>query len=250
MPSPTSHVPPCDQPARRATVTPAAATPMLELRSVSIRRGGRDVLHELSLTVEAGTGALGLIGVEGSGTSTLLASLAGLLPPASGQILVAGSDVYDHRWGTVAARRVALVPQELLFPGNFTVRQFLHHMAWLRAVPRSQMRRAIEEAIEAVDLGDRAGVPMRSLSAGLTRRAVIAQALLTDPDVLLLERPTTGLDPAEQAEVRAAIVSVAASRCVVLAGHSVEDVEQVASRVVVLHDGRVLFDGTVDDAPR
>lgn len=250
MPSPTSPVPPCDQPVRHGGTTPATTTPIVELRSVSVRGDGRDVLHDLSLTVEARVGTLGLIGVEGAGTSTLLASIAGLLPPTSGQILVAGADLYDHQTGTVVARRVALVPQELLLPGNFTVRQFLHHMAWIRAVPRSAMRRAIDEAIEAVDLGDQAGVPMRSLSPGMTRRAVIAQALLTDPDVLLLDEPTTGLDPAEQAEARAAIVSVAASRCVVLAGHGVEDVEEVASRVVVLHDGELLFDGTIGDAPR
>lgn len=219
---------------------------MLELRSLSVRRDGHDVLHDLSLG--AGTGALGLLGVNGAGKSTLLETVAGLLPPSSGHVVVDGEDVYDRQRRAEAARRVALVPQEFTFPGNFTVRQFLHHMAWMRAVPRSATRRAIDDAIEAVHLGAQAGVPMRSLSGGMARRAAIAQALLADPDVLLLDESTTGLDPVQRAEVRDLLVSLAPSRCVVLASHIVEDVEQIAPRVVVLHRGRLLFDGSVEEA--
>lgn len=218
---------------------------MLELRSLSVGRGRVEILHGLSLT--AGTGALGLLGVNGAGKSTLLETIAGLLPPSEGTVLVEGVDVRDGRRRSAAAHRVALVPQGFDFPRGFTVREFLRHMAWMRAVPRAAVTAAVDSALEAVDLQDVAGRAMGALSGGMSRRAAIAQALLSDPAVLLLDESTTGLDPVQRAEVRELLKGLAATRCVVLASHIVEDIEQLAARVVVLHDGRLLFDGTADE---
>jgi ABC-2 type transport system ATP-binding protein len=204
-----------------------------------------EILHDVSLT--AGAGALGLLGVNGAGKSTLLESAAGLLPPRSGSVLVAGADVYDGRRRSAAARQVALVPQDFAFPGNFTVLEFLRHMAWMRAVPRGSVTDRVEAALEAVDLQQQRGQRLGTLSGGMTRRAAIAQALLADPAVLLLDESTTGLDPVQRAEVRLLLRSLATSRCVVLASHIVEDIEQLATRVAVLHRGRVLFDGATAD---
>jgi ABC-2 type transport system ATP-binding protein len=204
-----------------------------------------EILHDVSLT--AGAGALGLLGVNGAGKSTLLESAAGLLPPRSGRVLVGGADVYDGRRRSAAARQVALVPQDFAFPGNFTVLEFLRHMAWMRAVPRGAATARVEAALEAVDLQQHAHQKLGTLSGGMTRRAAIAQALLADPAVLLLDESTTGLDPVQRAEIRMLLRSLSTSRCVVLASHIVEDIEQLASRVAVLHRGRVLFDGATSD---
>ncbi|MFC5677831.1 ABC transporter ATP-binding protein [Aeromicrobium endophyticum] len=218
---------------------------MLEVRSLSVERGREEILHDISFV--AGAGALGLLGVNGAGKSTLLRSLAGLLPPRSGSVLIDGADVYEGRRRAAASRQVALVPQDFDFPGTFTVREFLCHMAWMRAVPRRSSAARVDAALEAVDLQRQAGRRLNTLSGGMARRAAIAQALLADPAVLLLDESTTGLDPVQRAEIRLLLRSLAASRCVVLASHIVEDIEQLATRVAVLHHGRLLFDGATAD---
>ncbi|MET0820953.1 MAG: ATP-binding cassette domain-containing protein [Aeromicrobium sp.] len=199
------------------------------------------------MSLTAGAGALGLLGVNGAGKSTLLESVAGLLSPRSGSVLVAGADVYDGRRRADASRHVALVPQDFDFPGNFTVLEFLRHMAWMRAVPRGSTAGRVDAAVESVGLQQQARQRLSTLSGGMTRRAAIAQALLADPAVLLLDESTTGLDPVQRAEIRLLLRSLATSRCVVLASHIVEDIEQLATRVAVLHRGRVLFDGATAD---
>ena len=218
---------------------------MLEVRSLSVTRGRDEILHDLSFS--AGAGALGLLGVNGAGKSTLLESLAGLLPPRSGSVLVGGADVYDGRRRADASRQVALVPQDFEFPGSFTVRELLSHMAWMRAVPRRSTTARVDAALEAVDLHQQADQRLSTLSGGMRRRAAIAQALLADPAVLLLDESTTGLDPVQRAEIRLLLRTLATSRCVLLASHIVEDIEQLATRVAVLHRGRLLFDGATDD---
>jgi ABC-2 type transport system ATP-binding protein len=218
---------------------------VLELRSLSVGRGSVEILHDISLT--AGTGALGLLGVNGAGKSTLLESVAGLLTPRSGSVVIAGDDVYDGRRRSAAARQVALVPQDFDFPDNFTVVEFLRHMAWMRAVPRAAVTARVDEALEAVDLRQQARQRLGTLSGGMSRRAAIAQALLADPAVLLLDESTTGLDPLQRAEIRTLLGSLASSRCVVLASHIVEDIEHLATRVAVLHRGRLLYDGATAD---
>ncbi len=200
------------------------------------------MLHELSFSADAGV--LGLLGVNGAGKSTLLESLAGLLPPRSGHVLVDGVDVYGAGRRSRAVGAVALVPQHLGFPGRFTVTEYLQHMAWMRAVPKVSRAAAVDAALDAVDLTAHARQAMGRLSGGTMRRAAIAQALLADPAVLLLDESTTGLDPVQRAEVRGLLEGLAQTRLVVLASHIVEDIEQVASRVVVVHDGRIVFDGT------
>jgi ABC-2 type transport system ATP-binding protein len=210
-----------------------------------VERGREGILHDISFA--AGTGALGLLGVNGAGKSTLLESLAGLLPPRSGSVLVHGSDVYDGRRRAAGSQQVALVPQHFRFPGSFTVREFLCHMAWMRAVPRRSAPARVDTAIESVDLQRQAGQRLGTLSGGMARRAAIAQALLADPAVLLLDESTTGLDPVQRAEIRLLLRSLGTSRCVLLASHIVEDIEQLATRVAVLHRGRVLFDGATAD---
>ncbi|MEH3033122.1 MAG: ATP-binding cassette domain-containing protein [Aeromicrobium erythreum] len=154
-----------------------------------------------------------------------------------------GDDLHGRRTRRRAAARIAWVPQELRPPARFTVREALAYLAWLRAVPRSRRSDAVQDAAASVDLAELLDRKVGALSGGQVRRLAVAQALLADPDVLLLDEPTTGLDPHQRSQLRALVGRVAQERSVLLASHIVEDVAYLAERVVVLDRGTVRYDG-------
>jgi len=198
------------------------------------------------LTLEISEGFVGLLGVNGAGKTTLLNAVAGLRKPQSGVVELDGVDVYG-RSGRRAIGKIALVPQELDLPGRLCVREFLLYMAWLRNVPRSGRASKVDGLIEMLNLGDKATSALADLSGGMRRRVLIAQGLVGDPDLLLLDEPTTGLDPEQRYNVRNIVGALAAERTVVMSSHVVEDLAALASRLVVLNKGQIVFDGSVDE---
>lgn len=204
----------------------------------------RTVLDDLSIRLEPGF--TGLLGVNGAGKSTLLGVLAGLTPPSSGGVSLDDVDLYgsDRR---EARARIALVPQSLDLPGRLRVDEFLHYLAWLRAVPPAARSRRVADALEQLDLQDRRTSPLAQLSGGMRRRVLIAQALIAHPDVLLLDEPTTGLDPEQRHQVRSLVARLGDDRTVLMSSHVVEDLAVLSSRLLVLDGGRLRFDGTVDE---
>jgi ABC-2 type transport system ATP-binding protein len=214
-----------------------------ELENVSASRGKREVLHAIDLGCEMGV--VGILGVNGAGKSSLLAVMSGILAPRAGFVSLDGARLYNGRHRSEGvARRLALVPQEFDFPARFTVAEFLHYFAFLRKVPRREVDAALERVLRQVDLAGAAKEPLSALSGGMRRRAMIAQALLAEPDVLLLDEATTGLDPVQRAQIRRLLSELGRSRVVVLASHIIEDIEQTSDHIVVLDRGRAVFDGT------
>ena len=214
---------------------------MLTIDGLTLARGDRLVLDAVDL--DAGPGLTAVLGVNGAGKSTLLEAAAGVLRPRAGTVAVAGQDLHGPGRRQALAR-VALVPQEIDLPGRLRVGELLAYVGWLRAVPRGRRAARVAAVLDEVGLADRVGSAVGTLSGGMRRRVLIAQALLSEPDVLLLDEPTTGLDPEQRANARGLVASVAATRTVVMASHLVEDVRALADRVVVLHEGRVPFAGT------
>lgn len=212
---------------------------------IRVLHQGRPVLDGVSLSVD--TGITGLLGVNGAGKSTLLRALAGVAPPRGGSVRIGGHDPYAADSRRSALRLLGYVPQQLEAPPTFSVADHLLHLCWLKEVPRRERADAVGRALAAVDLTDRASARLSTLSGGMRQRASIAQALLTDPQVLLLDEPTTGLDPHQRAELRALVQRLGADRTVLLATHIVEDVEYVANHLVVVHEGRVRFDGPTSE---
>ena len=202
--------------------------------------GGLPALDGVDVAVPPGITAL--VGVNGAGKSTLMAILAGALKPSRGEVIAGAVDLYG--WGRAdALRRIALMPQSLTLPGNLTTSEALSVIASARGVTRRRIPQAVAEALEAVQLSARADDRVRSLSGGMKRRLCLAQALVSDPIVLLLDEPTTGLDPEQR---RAMIDLVAGLRAnVLMSSHIMEDVAEVAQRVVVLDAGRVAFAGSM-----
>jgi ABC-2 type transport system ATP-binding protein len=192
----------------------------------------------------SGVGLLGVLGPNGAGKTTLLRILATVAAPDSGTLTLLGRDVADTRQRLAVRRRLGYVPQEPGFPRGFTAYEYVDYIALLKEMADRRHRAAeVLRVLDAVGLSDRAGTKVRKLSGGMRRRLALAQALLGDPALLILDEPTTGLDPEQRVVVRDLMSTLAESRCVVLSTHLAEDVAALAHRVAVLHEGRVRYDG-------
>ena len=209
------------------------------------RYGSTTALHPVSLTI--GHGLTGLLGPNGAGKTTLIRLLATAMAPSTGTIHMLGHDATGSLAQRTEARRaIGYVPQELTFPGAMTAFSFLDYVAVLKEwTQRAERHAEVRRVLALVELADRAGKRVRTLSGGQRRRLAIAQSLLGDPQLLLLDEPTAGLDPVQRASLRALLSARGAGSAVVLATHQTEDVAALCERVIVLADARVHFDGPV-----
>lgn len=205
---------------------------MIRLEGLTRSFDGRFTLGPLSL--EFGTGVTCVVGPNGAGKTTLFGLIAGLDRPTSGRVVIEGS-----------VRGVGFLPQVFRLPPRATCRQFLEYVAWLHKVPKASRGGRVDRVLEAVGLEDRAGRPIGELSGGMVRRLGIAQALVHDPALVLLDEPTAGLDPVQRVVLRDLVGSLAGERGILVSTHLVEDIRGLAERVVVLNQGEVLFDGSV-----
>ncbi|MCL1870278.1 MAG: ATP-binding cassette domain-containing protein [Promicromonosporaceae bacterium] len=213
------------------------------LRDVSKSYGRTVALHPTTLTL--GTGVIGLLGPNGAGKTTMLRLLSSALAPTTGSIRVAGHAVTgSHAERTEARRRIGYLPQEVVFPRGMTAAGFVDYVAVLKEWRDTPARhREVRRVLDLVGLGDRATVRIRALSGGQRRRLAIAQALLGAPDLLILDEPTTGLDPEQRASLRGILSALTCT--VLISTHQTEDVSALCDRVIVLDAGRTRFDGTV-----
>jgi ABC-2 type transport system ATP-binding protein len=204
--------------------------------------GSVRALDGIDITI--GPGITGLLGPNGAGKTTMLRILATLLPPTSGTARLDGWSTSHDRERVEIRRRLGYLPQDLGLYPRFTVFEFVDYLAMLKELhdPRQRHRR-VREALEAVDLQDVAGRKIRTLSGGIRRRVGIAQAIVADPQLLLLDEPTGGLDPEQRVRFRQLVGRLGEHRTVLLSTHLVEDVSAICTSVVVLWHGRVLFQG-------
>jgi ABC-2 type transport system ATP-binding protein len=214
----------------------------IELMSVSRSFGRNKAVDAVSL--EAGPGVLGLLGPNGAGKTSLLRVLATVLPPSSGEIRLLERDpgrIGDRR---EIRRRLGYLPQTLGYYPAFTVVEFVEYFALLKEVPPARVPKAVAAAVERVDLGAKAKSRLRTLSGGMLRRVGIAQAIVNDPDLLLLDEPTAGLDPEQRVGFRALLRLLGEASTVVVSTHLVEDVGAACSEVALMDAGHLVFRGT------
>ena len=209
-------------------------------------RGKVVALDDVSLAVPGGI--LGLLGANGAGKTTLMRVLTGLIRPDAGRVTVGGHDM-STKDGRLAVQRVlGYLPQDLGMYPDLSARQFLDYIALLKGIDgRSARRRRVGELVELVDLGDVADRKLRGYSGGMRRRVGIAQALLNDPELLVVDEPTAGLDPEERIRFRTLLSRLAERRTVMLSTHIVDDVAQTCTELAVLGRGRVIYRGTVGE---
>lgn len=212
------------------------------LDSVSFSYGRRAVLSNVSGAM--GPGIVGLIGVNGAGKTTLLRLLATVNRMDGGRLTIGGSDPTSWAGRRAVRSGLGYLPQSATWNPRFTVQELCHYFAWLHGVPRRQRAADAVEAIEAVGLAGHSQTRLGALSGGQHRRAMIAQALVHQPQLLILDEPTTGLDPEQRVSFRNLLRSLGADRTVVLSTHLIEDIAHTADQVAVLHGGRLAFNGT------
>jgi ABC-2 type transport system ATP-binding protein len=214
----------------------------IELTSVTRSFGASRAVDGVSL--RAGPGVLGLLGPNGAGKTSLLRMLATVLPPSSGQVRLLDRDPKIAAQRREIRRRLGYLPQTLGYYPAFTVMEFVEYVALLKEIPPGRVGRAVAAAVERVDLGARAKARLRTLSGGMLRRVGIAQAIVNDPDLLLLDEPTAGLDPEQRVGFRAMLRDLGQDATVVVSTHLVEDVGAACSEVALMHAGRVVFRAT------
>jgi ABC-type multidrug transport system ATPase subunit len=209
-------------------------------------KGNVAALDGLDLVVP--TGMFGLLGPNGAGKTTLMRILAGLLRPTAGRVRIGEHDVSTRAGRLAVQRTLGYLPQDLGVYPDLTAREFLDYVALLKGVDdRSARRRRVGELLEVVALTADADRRLRGYSGGMRRRVGIAQALLADPRLLIVDEPTAGLDPEERIRFRTLLAQLAGDRTVVLSTHIVDDIAQTCRELAVLAAGRLTFRGTVEE---
>jgi ABC-type multidrug transport system ATPase subunit len=219
----------------------------LEINDVSkTYRGGKQAVA--NVTMRIGPGVLGLLGPNGAGKSSLMRMIATVTRPSGGQITWDGTDIAAR---PNALRRVlGYLPQDFGVYPHLTAREFLSYLAAVKGMPASVARTRIGELLELFDLAGAGKRPLGKYSGGMLRRVGIAQALLADPQVLIVDEPTAGLDPEERVVFRNLLSDLASDRVVLLSTHIVSDVESVASDVAIMASGGLRLRGSPQDLLR
>jgi ABC-type multidrug transport system ATPase subunit len=198
------------------------------------------------VNLEAGPGVLGLLGPNGAGKTSLLRMMATAMPPSSGGLRLLGRDPGSYGPRREIRRSLGYLPQNPGFYPGFTVAEYVEYFALLKEMPPARIRVAVEAAIDRVELGDRRKARLRTLSGGMLRRAGIAQAIVNEPELLLLDEPTAGLDPEQRVAFRTLLRSLGQRATVVVSTHLVEDVVAACAQVALMDRGRIVFHGTPD----
>jgi ABC-2 type transport system ATP-binding protein len=206
-------------------------------------RGGVHALAGVDLVIPGGIH--GLLGPNGAGKTTLMRILAGILHASGGKIRVGEHDLSTEHGRTGVKRSLGYLPQEMGLYPDLNAREFLDYVALLKGMDDRGPRRArVAELLEMVGLDGQAGRKLRGYSGGMKRRIGIAQALLNDPSLLIVDEPTVGLDPEERIHFRTLLAELAGNRTVLLSTHIVEDIAQTSRSLSVLDHGRIRFTGT------
>ena len=217
----------------------------MELQMVNLTKRFGDFTAVDDMNIRITNGVYGLLGVNGAGKTTLMRMICTLLTPTSGQILCDGKDILkmegEYR------NLLGYLPQEFGFYPDFSVKDYLLYIASLKGIRPVVAKKRVKELLSQVGLSKAAGKKMKKLSGGMKRRVGIAQAILNNPKILILDEPTAGLDPTERVRFRNLISELSKERIVILSTHIVSDVEYIANEIWLMKNGRLVQQGSLND---
>lgn len=215
---------------------------MHELKLINVQKNFKDKEAVKSVNYSFINGVYGLLGENGAGKTTLMRLVCGVLKPTSGKICCDEIEIAsleaDYR------NLLGYLPQDFGYYGDFTAERFLRYMAALKALPQEFAENRIDELLDMVELKSVKKKKLKTFSGGMIRRIGIAQALLNDPQILILDEPTAGLDPKERVRFRNVISSLGKNRIVILSTHIVTDVDYIADHILIMKEGRIIKEGT------
>ncbi|MBK1826389.1 ATP-binding cassette domain-containing protein [Haloferula rosea] len=214
---------------------------MIEVENLTKKFGSKTAVDDLSFSVKKGE-VLGFLGPNGAGKSTTMRMVTGFIPPTSGSIRVCGVSVVQDPMG--AKRHIGYLPESAPLYNDMTVIGFLNFGAEIRGLSGSAKKDSVEKAIETCFLQSVANQSIDTLSKGYRHRTCLAQSLLHDPDVLILDEPTDGLDPNQKHEVRQLIRRLGEDKAILFSTHILEEVEAACTRAVIVDRGKIVVDGT------
>ena len=220
---------------------------MIEISNITKRFGALTAVDDVSFSVGRGE-VLGFLGPNGAGKSTTMKMVTGFLTPDRGAIRVGGVDIAANP--VEVKRWIGYLPEGAPLYGEMTTRGFLRFIAGIRGFRGTDADRRIDDVVEKVSLESVLQMPIDTLSKGFKRRVGLAQAILHDPRILILDEPTDGLDPNQKHEVRALISGMSTEKVIVLSTHILEEVDAVCTRATIIANGRIVSDGTPDELLR
>lgn len=203
--------------------------------------GKQTVFSNLDIQIPSGK-VTGLLGPNGAGKTTLLKTVTGILPAIAGEVAILGYRMSDRRSRRAALTHTSFLPQNFSADPALTIREFVEYNLWMRTFPKALTEQAAQVAIERVNLTDVSHKKLRTLSGGMRQRAGIAAAIAGEPELIILDEPTAGLDPAQRLEFRQLLSHLPST--ILLSTHLVEDIESAAEHLVVLSEGRIVYSGS------
>lgn len=221
---------------------------MHELVTENLSKNFKDKKAVREVSFKLSHGVYGLLGENGAGKTTLMRMICGILKESDGRVLCDGVEI--ERMGADYRRLLGYLPQDFGFYPDYTAERFLLYMAALKALPADYAKQRVEELLELVSLTDVRKKKLKSFSGGMLKRVGIAQALLNNPEILVLDEPTSGLDPKERVRFRNIISSLSKDRIVLLSTHIVSDIEYIADQIIMMKQGSVVAQGTVEEIVR
>lgn len=217
----------------------------MELKMIDLTKKFGDFTAVNHINITMTSGVYGLLGVNGAGKTTLMRMLCALLRPASGEITCNGKDIFamDEEYRKI----LGYLPQDFGFYPEFTVKDYLLYIATIKGIRPAVAKKRVKELIIKVGLQKATNKKMKKLSGGMKRRVGIAQAMLNNPKILVLDEPTAGLDPNERIRFRNLISELAEDRLVLLSTHIVSDIEYIANEILLMKDGELVHGGTAEE---
>lgn len=215
---------------------------MIEIRDLTKSYGVRTAIDKLNFTVKKGE-VVGFLGPNGAGKTTTMKIITGFMAPTSGSVKVAGHDVFENP--IEVKRHIGYLPETPPVYGDMIVADYLKFVAKLKGVETKNLKSFVDEALEKTNLQDVSARLIQNLSKGFRQRVGIAQALVSKPDILILDEPTVGLDPRQVAEIRQLLISLRGHHTIILSTHILPEVEATCQRVIIIDHGKIVAENTL-----